>query len=315
MTQEKSYLEALLEDFQSHLEARGRSIHTLRAYLTDIRQFAAWFTDHTGEPFTMANVTEHDVQDWQDVLVADRKPATVNRKMASLSQLYHWAGAERHVERDPTRYIEWIREESTAPKAFKKREVNRILRQARKSGNKRDAALLELLAATGLRASEVAGLKIEDLELNDRSGWVTVRAAKGKGKKRRRVPVYARARRLLAEYLEEREQGAQGGEEQSRSSLSPGEPAFLSRKGGAITPYAVWYTVKKYADLADVKDATPHRFRHSVATRLVRDPDVDLVTAATYLGHSRLDTTMQYSRPSEEDLEAAADRLGRSSYD
>lgn len=60
--------------------------------------------------------------------------------------------------------------------------MNRILRQARKSGNARDAALLELLADTGLRASEVAGLTIADLELNDRSGWVTVRAAKGKGK-------------------------------------------------------------------------------------------------------------------------------------
>lgn len=87
--------------------------------------------------------------------------------------------------------------------------------------------------------------------------------------------------------------------------MLPCDPVFLSRKGGAITPYAVWYTVKKYAKLVNVKDVSPHRFRHTVATTLVRDPEVDLVTAATYLGHARLDT----SRPSEGDLEKAGDKL------
>jgi integrase len=104
---------------------------------------------------------------------------------------------------------------------------------------------------------------------------------------------------LLREYLEERD----------GSALPADAPVFLSRKGGAITPCAIWYTVKKYAGLAGVKDVSPHSFRHTVGTRLVRDPEVDLVTAAAYLGHSRLDTTMQYSRPSERDLEAAADKL------
>jgi len=67
--------------------------------------------------------------------------------------------------------------------------------------------------------------------------------------------------------------------------------------------------VKKYARPAGVEGVTPHTFRHTVATRLVRDPGVDLVTAATFLGHARLDTTARYSRPSEEDLEGAAETL------
>jgi integrase/recombinase XerC len=303
MTQDETYLDTLSEAFQTHLEARGRSVHTVRAYLTDLRQFATWFIDHTGEPFTLEEVTEHDVNDWRDHLAAEMKPATVNRKLAALSTLYDWAGQKRQVDRDPTHYVTGVKQQQTAPKALSKRNLTRILRQARKSGNKRDAALLELLAATGLRASEMAGLKIGDVELNERSGWVTVRATKGKGRKRRRVPIYVRARRLLREYLDERRQECDGEE------LGAGEPLFLSRKGGAITPYAIWYTVKKYARLADVDDVSPHSFRHTVATRLVRDPEVDLVTAATFLGHSRLDTTARYSRPSEEDLEEAADRL------
>jgi site-specific recombinase XerD len=175
-----------------------------------------------------------------------------------------------------------------------KQDLTRILRAARK-GNKRDAALLEFLAATGLRASEVAGLTVGDVELNERSGWATVR---GKGRKQRKVPIHARARRALNEYLEERDDPAGD------------EPLFLSQKGEAISSYAVWYTVKKYAALAEVEDVTPHTFRHTVATQLVRDPEVDLVTAATFLGHSRLDTTARYSQPSAEDLEKAANRLG-----
>lgn len=83
-----------------------------------------------------------------------------------------------------------------------------------------------------------------------------------------------------------------------------------------MSPYAVWYTVKKYARLAGVKDVTLHTFRHSVATQLVRDPEIDLVTAATFLGHSRLDTTAQYSRPGEEDFKGSGkDRVTESFLD
>ncbi|MFN2272555.1 MAG: tyrosine-type recombinase/integrase [Anaerolineae bacterium] len=284
----------VFERFHTHLEARDKSLHSIRAYLSDLRQFATWFVEHTGEPFTLETVTEYDVRDWRDHLAATMKPATVNRKLASLSALYRWAGETGQAERDPTRYVNGIKQQPVAPKAMSKQDLTRILRAARK-GNKRDAALLEFLAATGLRASEVAGLTVGDVELNERSGWATVR---GKGRKQRKVPIHARARRALNEYLEERDDPAGD------------EPLFLSQKGEAISSYAVWYTVKKYAALAEVEDVTPHTFRHTVATQLVRDPEVDLVTAATFLGHSRLDTTARYSQPSAEDLEKAANRLG-----
>lgn len=121
---------------------------------------------------------------------------------------------------------------------------------------------------------------------------------RGKGRKQRKVPVHVRARRALGEYLEER--GGPAGD----------APLFLSQKGGAVSSYAVWYTVKKYAQLAGVENVSPHTFRHTVATQLVRDPEVDLVTAATFLGHSRLDTTARYNQPGEDDLAEAAERLG-----
>ncbi len=66
--------------------------------------------------------------------------------------------------------------------------------------------------------------------------------------------------------------------------------AFQNPRGEAMTPYAIWCTVKKYAAQAGVENVSPHTFRHTVATRLVRNPNVDIVTAATFLGYSRLDT-------------------------
>jgi hypothetical protein len=81
---------------------------------------------------------------------------------------------------------------------------------------------------------------------------------------------------------------------------------FLSQKGGAIISYAAWYTVKKYAALAEIEGVTSHALRHTVATQLVRDPETNLVAAATFLGHSGLDTAAWYNQPSIEDLEKAA---------
>lgn len=165
-------------------------------------------------------------------------------------------------------------------------------------------AKLELLAATGLRASEAAGLTIGDLVLGERSGWVTVRM--GKGRKRRKVPLHLRARKALNTYLEQEQLN-----EPTARAAHAADPLFRSRAGEPLTSYALWYTVKKYARLADVEGVTPHTFRHTVATRLVRDPETDLVTAATFLGHSRVDTTARYSQPGEEDLTDAAERMRR----
>ena len=116
-----------------------------------------------------------------------------------------------------------------------------------------------------------------DLALGERSGWVTVRL--GKGRRRRRVPIHLRARRALSVYLEQ-EHLAEPMDRAARAA----EPLFRSRAGEPLTSYALWYTVKKYACLAEVEGVTPHTFRHSVATRLVRDPEVDMVTVATFLG-------------------------------
>lgn len=253
----------------------------------------------TEEPFTPANVVDYDVRDWRDEMSGEensRKPATINRKLASLSAFFTWAIEAGLAKNDPTHKIQGIAQTQTAPKAISEDEVKRILRVARRSENLRDLALLHLLAATGLRASEVAALNRGDLEMSGYSGWVTVRL--GKGKKQRRVPVNANARSAMNEYLEE------------RGEIPPAAPLFLTEQGERMKHYTIWFTVKKYAALAGIgKSVSPHTFRHYVGTRMVRNPKIDIVTASTFLGHSRLDTTARYAKPSDDDLANAAEQI------
>ncbi len=302
MTQDNTITGVLLESFEKWLARHDRSAHSIRAYLSDVRQFIYWYGDQAREPFRPADVDEEIVQGWRDHLQCEAMPATVNRKLAALSTFFRWSIEAKLTTDDPTANVNGVEQQAVAPKALTEATMNRILRKAKESGNLRDHALLELLAATGLRASEAAGLTIGDLALGERSGWVTVRM--GKGRRRRKVPIHLRARKALMSYLEHEKLA----EPEARAAHA-GEPLFRNRAAEPLTPYALWYTVKKYARLAEVAGVTPHTFRHSVATRLVRDPETDIVTAATFLGHSRLDTTARYSQPSEEDLTHAAERM------
>jgi len=292
-------LETRLTEFEAHLKKLDRSPHSIRAYLSDLRLFAQWFEAKTGERFGITNVFDEEVKAWRKEMEDKQKASTVNRRLAALSTFFAWATEKKYTVDNPTRNIHGLGQQVIAPKALSEQAVNKIIRKARVSGNLRDHALLNFLAATGLRAAEVAAVKCGDVQIGERSGWVTVRS--GKGRKQRRVPIHAKARDALQAFLES--------EGRDKIAEHAAEPLFRTQEGKAMSTYAIWYTVKKYAAQAGVQNVSPHTFRHTVATRLVRNPNVDIVTAATFLGHSRLDTTARYSRPSDEDLENAAEEI------
>ena len=278
------------QPFQAWLESQDASPKSIRAYLSDLHQFVDWFEQASAESFSPAEVDWRDVQDWRNAAEKTFKPATVNRRISSLRTFFAWAIEQDLCPADPTRRVKGVEQQTLAPKALADDDLKRILRKARKA-SLRDWTILELLAATGLRVSEMAALVRADLEVGEKTGWVTVKM--GKGKKTRRVPVNEKAVEVLKEYLE-------------AESISGDDPLFSSRLKKPMTPFAIWGVVKKYAAEAGVEHVSPHSFRHTVATRLVRNPQIDLVTAAAFLGHSRLDTTARYAQPNEEDLEKAA---------
>ncbi len=284
--------------FQAFAEAltqESRSALTVRNYLNDLEHFARWFVQTNGEAFTPQGITTLDLRAYKAYMltVAKFKPATINRRLAALSRYCRWAKAIGLIQEDPTEEIEGVRQMHGAPKALDALELRRLLREVHKGGQKRDIAILEILANTGLRVGELAQLTREDLDISERKGTVTVRS--GKGAKYRQVPLNADARRALREYLDVRLQSESGA-------------VFLGQRGNGLTPSAIWRVVKKYGQRAELA-ISPHTLRHTFGTRLVRSQGVDLVTVAAMLGHESLDTTAIYTKPSEEDMANAVEKL------
>ena len=284
-----------LKTFAETLVREGKSSLTVRSYLGDLRHFATWFTQTNGERFGPGGITILDARGYKSYLltVAQFKPATVNRRLAALTKYCAWAKAEGLLTGEPTAEVKGVRRAQVAPKALNAVELRRLLREVHKRGVKRDIAIVEVLANTGLRVGELASLTLDDIELSARKGRVTVRS--GKGAKYRQVPLNLDARRALEGYLSVRPSGA-------------GEPVFIGQRGGGLTPSAICRLVKRYGERAGLAIA-PHTLRHTFGRRLARSKGVDLLTVATMMGHESLDTTAIYARPSEEDMAEAVEKL------
>jgi integrase/recombinase XerD len=268
---------------------------TIANYQSDLACFARWFTHTNAEAFTAAAVTPSDVRDYNAPLVGveHRAPATVNRRLAALRKFFSWAKADGRSSELPTETVKMLPNGRRSPKGLEKREVDRLIRVAERAGKKRDVAILLLLRHTGLRVAELCALHLDDIDLHERKGAVTVRS--GKGNKYRVVPLNADVRRSLGQYLVMRPRAADN-------------HFFVSQKGGGLQMQAVRQLVEKYARQAGLEDVTPHTLRHSFAKQLLAE-GVDLVTVSTLLGHERLETTAIYTQPGPRDLERAVQKL------
>ena len=291
MTQSTTHIDTFLQDL-----ARGEvAPKTLASYQFDLSLFARWFEQTLGEPLSPAAVTPTDIRDYRSHLltVEQRRPATVNRRLAALRKFFTWAKASKLVEELPTDSVKGIASSPRAPRSLEKREVDKLIRAVERYGNKRDLAIVLTLRHTGVRVSELCGLTLSDIELSDRKGSLIVRS--GKGSKYRVLPLNVDARRAIADYL------------QVRPTVST-DALFVGQRGEGLKPHGVESLVAKYARLAGLEGVTPHTLRHSFAKHTL-DAGANLVAVAALLGHQRLETTAIYTTPSQRDLENAVDRL------
>jgi len=217
---------------------------------------------------------------------------------------------------NPAGEVKGLRQGRRTPRALDAQEVYRLQRTAAarrqlaeaKAGPGlvtptlvdavRDEALLNLLLYTGLRVSEAAALRVEDVVLNERSGKVIVRS--GKGRRYREVPLHREARRALAAYLAVRS-GDRAGDPCDR-------PLFLGQRG-PLGARGIQMRLAALGEAAGVA-VTPHVLRHTFATRLLRQAKADLVTVATLLGHESVATTAIYTQPGEADMLKAVEGVG-----
>jgi site-specific recombinase XerD len=292
-----SYMKDLLKAFEEALRNRPEelSAYTVRGYLADLRKFAQWFRMNSGEELEPAKVGQGTVRDYKTHLqgAANFKPATINRRLASLRAYFSWAGEQGLVDVNPVR-VGNVEDPQTAPRSLDEKGYRKLLRETRKHGRKRDIAIIQLLRHTGIRLGELCDLTLADVEISEGAGMMTVRS--GRGAKHREVPLNLDARWALRAYLEE-----------ERPEVDD-QHLFIGQRRNGLTDAAVQNVVKKYADLAHLEGVSPHVLRHTFARSLL-DKGVDLPTVQQLMGHKCLQSTARYARPGKGDLEAAVARL------
>ena len=285
----------VVADYQEYLEQTGKSANTVKAYLHDVGAFASWFEQTTGDEFSPGIVDPREITDYRGHLLRrGSSPATVNRRLVSLRRYFFWARKQGMINDTPFEMLEKVRvkeQKDIAPRWLSRREQLAFLRAVRQGENLRDLAVIQIMLGAGLRISEAAALKVSDIELNDRSGWVLIRT--GKGMKPRSIPLSVHVRNALQAYLKVRP-------DEDEESL------FIGQRG-PLSEWGIHAVVKKYAYQARLEDVTAHTLRHSFAKNLV-DSSTSLDQVATLLGHESLDTTRIYTQPSERDLEQAVQR-------
>jgi integrase/recombinase XerD len=297
-------IESAMLDFLAYLELeRGLSRNTLEAYRSDLLQFGR-FLERRGVGVTTAS--HNDLAAFLSELAGPapngtnggpRRPAaasTLGRKVACLRSFYRHLRREGAIDHDPTADLHGPRKTQRLPRVLTRQEVARLLSEP--SGTDalalRDRALLELMYACGLRASEVIGLELGDIDTEE--GML---CARGKGSKERLVPVGRQALAALQAYRARGRPVLVGAKAESK--------LFVNRRGGGLSRQGLYKIVQGHARGAGLEDRmSPHTLRHSFATHLLAG-GCDLRSLQEMLGHADLATTQVYTHLSAERLKDA----------
>ena len=286
-------LTTAFDNFLKHCERQGLSHHTCRAYSSDLNDFQKWF--HGAEKAKMDKVA---IGLWiSDMRKRGLGPATIRRRVACLKVTCRWLAEEGLLPTNPFHHLRTrIRIPKTLPKALNHSELEALLRQASREA---DDALglskltiwlaVEMLFATGIRVSELCGIRLKDLDLEN--GTIRIH---GKGNRERFVYlVDSGVQALLRRYLRDRN-GSSGGEDN----------LLLTSRGTPATPDFIRRNLHTLVGKTRInKRITPHMLRHSAATHLLV-AGVDIRFVQRLLGHSSISTTEIYTHVSDVSLHA-----------
>ncbi|MCK4864035.1 MAG: site-specific tyrosine recombinase XerD [Gammaproteobacteria bacterium] len=266
---------------------RGLSENTLSAYRTDLKNFVTWLSQLSNKGLSDALINAHRdtivkyLSDLENREISARSRA---RLLSSLRRFYAYLLREKKIEVDPVALIDAPKLGRSLPKTLTEEDVESLLDTPDTSTllGLRDRVLFEVLYATGLRVSELVGLQMNEINLQQGVLRVT-----GKGNKERLVPLGEEAINWLEKYLLN-----------TRADLLKGQVTdalFVTTRGAAMTRQAFWYLIKRYAVQAEITTAiSPHTLRHAFATHLLNH-GADLRVVQMLLGHSDLSTTQIYT--------------------
>jgi integrase/recombinase XerD len=284
-------------EYLDHLRVeRGLAANSLAAYGRDLGRLHA-HAHRRRRP--VLELKQSDLAEFIGSLRGEGlSPRSVARAVHAIRGLYRFAVREGRLEADPMENLKAPRVFKALPRCLTPAQVEALLAAPDVATplGVRDRAILEVLYATGLRASELIGLRPEDLDLE-----VGVLTCFGKGRKERIVPLGREARRWVVRYLAE-----------MRGSLARGRKLaalFLNNRGGRLSRMGLWGIVRRHAVAAGVERLlTPHVLRHSFASHLL-ERGADLRSLQAMLGHADISTTQIYTHVSRERLRQLYDRF------
>jgi len=273
----------LVNQFIDYLSVeKGYSQNTIQSYRRDLAKFINYLNSHRVKG--VEAVTKHEITKYLYFL-KDKglSPSSIARNLASIKTFFKFMMAERIIKEDQAGLLESPRLMQALPEVLDSNEVTKMLDlpNVRDFMGRRDKAALELMYATGMRVSELAGLMIENLNLD--VGFVK---CSGKGGKERIIPVGRQAKAALTRYMQNTRPRLQ--------KVAHDKHLFLSKFGRKISRQSFWKLLKKYSKAAGIKKSiTPHTLRHSFATHLL-EKGADLRSVQEMLGHSDISTTQIY---------------------
>jgi integrase/recombinase XerC len=293
-----------IDEFIRHLKyERNLSEHTLRNYESDLVQFY----DHIAPPDKEGKRRNVEISSIDNLTIRDfmaslyeknKKKSSIHRKVAALRTFFRYLCREGILEANPARMVASPRVERKLPNHLTIQDMIRFIETPELDTvlGKRDRAILEILYASGLRVSELAGLNLSDIDFENQ----TLRV-KGKGRKERIVPFGDHARAAIETYLNVRGELLIDASRERPDKFDP-LALFINYQGTRITTRSVARMIDKYVKIcAGIHRLSPHALRHSFATHLL-DAGADLRTIQELLGHARLSSTQVYTQVSMEKL-------------
>ena len=279
----------IIDEFIDHLWLEdGLSQNTLNSYRFDLKIFYSWLLKNKVD---LLNVSQADIEQYLAYKFPSSKSRSISRLLASLRRFYRFLLRDNKVKTDPTLNIQTPKVPKSLPKSLSEEEVEALIAapDIDHPVGVRDRAMLEILYACGLRVTELVGLLVTEIILQDGVIRVT-----GKGQKTRLVPMGEESVDWVKKYLHE-----------SRPKILVDRTSkflFVSNRSECMTRQTFWHLIKRYSIQAGInKTISPHVLRHAFATHLINH-GADLRVVQMLLGHSDISTTQIYTHVARERL-------------
>ena len=279
---------------------RNLSTNTINSYRKDILQLENYISIKFKKNICIKNALSKEVFDEYLIYLYDKeyKPATLARKLSSVKSFLIFLEDEKIINSSPVKYLKFPKLERKIPKTLNQEIIDTMLDNS-KNLSLRDSTIIELIYATGIRASELINIKITDIDFNE----ATLRIL-GKGSKERIIPIHDLALKLISKYWKN-EIFNHNKKVNNKNIKFNRNLLFLNVQGKKLTRQGLWYIIKNISKKLglDISNVSPHILRHTFATHLLYN-GVPLRHLQELLGHSNISTTQIYTHLSDQYIES-----------